>query len=155
MSHGVSLRLAGPADAPACFALDQRCFNAEIAYSIEMFDHLCSHAAAFWVAELDGQIVGFVAADTGDEPDVGVVVTLDIAPEQRRRGIGRRLLAAAEASLVDLGVGTIFLQVFVENEGALKLYQSSDYATICRFNDYYGPHKDALLLMRETGNKDG
>ncbi len=58
-----------------------------------------------WVAEVDGQIVGFSAAD-GDDASIWA---LFVDPAHERRGHGRRLLAPAVAWLWERGAGQIAL----------------------------------------------
>ncbi|MDP8224437.1 MAG: N-acetyltransferase [Candidatus Lernaella stagnicola] len=148
MTADVTLRPAEAVDAAACFDLDQVCFESEIAFGREMFDVLARRAEVFLLAESEGRMVGFVIANVNAEDDVGLIVTLDVHPEWRRRGIGSYLLERAEEKLAVFRPSAMFLQVFVENYEALGLYQKHGYSTILQIDDYYGPRKDALLMMK-------
>ena len=51
-----------------------------------------------------------------------------VAPECRRQGLGRRMMAEAEARLRMLGCPKINLQIRRSNAGALAFYRSIGYA---------------------------
>lgn len=79
------------------------------------------------VAREDG-IVGFVmftVESGGYEQDTarGVVENLYVEPDYRGRGIGSRLLAAAEQGLADRGVDAIALDVMAANGRAREFYR--------------------------------
>lgn len=73
------------------------------------------------VALLDGEVVGYVAAER--QPDGnGYLDFVGVAPSARRRGVGAGLVRAAVATLVDLGCERIHLTVRDDNLGARALY---------------------------------
>ena len=55
------------------------------------------------------------------------IMAVAVYPEFRGAGIGRRLIAEAEAAAKARGFGETSLNVFAENRGALKLYESLGY----------------------------
>jgi len=77
------------------------------------------------VAELHGVLVGSVMA--GYEGHRGWVNYLGVDPNQRRTGLGRALMAAAEAALLERGCPKINLQVRVGNNEAIAFYRSLGY----------------------------
>ncbi|TDD94527.1 GNAT family N-acetyltransferase [Jiangella asiatica] len=89
------------------------------------------------VAEADDRIVGLVsitrlapptaASMLADVPTASVDVAVD--PGYRRRGIGRRLLGAAEERARELGAVRIQLDAHAANDGALRLYADLGYRT--------------------------
>jgi len=84
------------------------------------------------VAREDEELAGFVmfTVESGQyEQDVqrGVVQNLYVAPTHRRRGIGTRLLAAAEERLADNGVDRVALNVMATNEDARRFYRRHGY----------------------------
>ncbi|WP_424933138.1 GNAT family N-acetyltransferase [Amaricoccus macauensis] len=80
------------------------------------------------------------------------VLTLAVAPSQRRRGIAIRLLDALHSRLSKLGAQEIFLEVAEKNDPALALYEKVGYRQIGRRKGYYAvtgePAVDAILLSR-------
>jgi RimJ/RimL family protein N-acetyltransferase len=109
--------------------------------------------AAVLVAELDGEIVGRLSIGRESHPasehvaDVGLMV----AEGYRRRGVGRALMASAEAWGRSVGVRKIELHVFPHNEGALALYDEIGYRRVgirhghFRRSDGYA---DAILMEK-------
>lgn len=91
-------------------------------------------AVHVFVAERHGAVVGFVcagpspdrdAAAAGEGPDgpVGAVFALYVHPAHWGRGIGRRVLAAAEAALRADGYRRATLWVLVSNERGRRFYE--------------------------------
>lgn len=83
------------------------------------------------VAEMPGEgVVGFlwVALICEDRPQVVRVNNVCVAPRARRRGIGRALMAEAEAFARERGAGRVILQVSARNEPAVRLYELLGYA---------------------------
>lgn len=74
------------------------------------------------VARDGAAIAGSVMA--GFDGHRGWVYYLAVAPERRREGLGRALMAAAEAWLRERGAPKIQLMVREDNEAALGFYES-------------------------------
>lgn len=75
----------------------------------------------FVVAEVNGQLAGTVMA--GYDGHRGWVNYLAVAPPWQGRGLGRQLMAHAEACLNALGCPKINLQVRAGNSQALAFYR--------------------------------
>lgn len=85
------------------------------------------------VVARDGEdILGFVmfAPETGSyEQDVerGIVRNLYVRPGDRGRGLGARLLDAAEDALASEGADVVSLEAMADNEGARRFYERAGY----------------------------
>lgn len=88
-------------------------------------------------------VAGFLAWRTVAEGE-HEILNLAVAPEFRRRGVGRRLLR----SLLDECRGTVFLEVRESNRAALELYQSSGFHAISRRPGYYEFPLEAAIVMK-------
>jgi ribosomal-protein-alanine N-acetyltransferase len=138
------IRRAKARDLPSILAAEKACFSRDLAFPPETVSFLLDEATVL-VAE-DGDVAGFVMGFVSGE--WGKVVTLDVLPERRGEGLGRSLMEALEEELASGGVRAFLLEVAIENRGAIALYAKLGYAQAALLEDYYGPGKDALLMMK-------
>jgi ribosomal-protein-alanine N-acetyltransferase len=126
------------------------------------------HAAAFadpWDAEVIGgflrspEVVGLIA----EAPpaafglcrrivDEAEVLTLAVAPEHRRRGLGGALLEAMASRARRAGAKALFLEVARDNDAGLALYQTAGFTEVGVRRAYYSRPTgamDALVLRRD------
>jgi ribosomal protein S18 acetylase RimI-like enzyme len=87
---------------------------------------LCVRPDLFLVGVLDGKVVATVMV--GYDGHRGWINYLGVAPEQRRQGLGRAIMAEAERLLREAGCPKINLQVRTTNQGVLEFYKSIGYA---------------------------
>ena len=80
---------------------------------------------ALIVAEVDGHIVGSVIA--GWDGWRGSIYRLAVGPDQRRSGLGRALLRAAEDRLTALGARRLHAIVVESNDDAVAFWTASDW----------------------------
>src|SRR5271170_3338240 len=119
----IRLRDAVEADLNSLFELDQICFPAGIAYSLGEFRSLLRSSRAITVvAEDDEVLAGFAMAQSGwfRRAQGAQVITIDVAPPLRRRGIGRLLMDHIEARMREAGANWLRLEVSVDNSAALS-----------------------------------
>jgi len=79
------------------------------------------------------------------------ILTLAVAPEARRRGVGAGLTAAAMAAALARGAGEMILDVAEDNAPARALYQRLGFTELHRRRGYYARENgaaDALILRR-------
>jgi ribosomal protein S18 acetylase RimI-like enzyme len=74
-----------------------------------------------WVATCGARIVGAVMA--GWDGQRGWIYHLAVDPDERRRGVGRALVVAAERALAARGCPKINLQVLVSNRDVVAFYE--------------------------------
>jgi len=101
-----------------------------------------------WVAELPGSgVVGYFVLWIVDGE--GELANLAVAPDHRRRGIGSALLERALERAREGGVRSLFLEVRVSNDEALRLYEGRGFEVIAERKAYYDrPKEDALVMMK-------
>lgn len=106
-------------------------------------DDLAAPGGAFWVATLDGEAVGCVGVRTltgalvlPDSPLVGAVELkrLFVRPAARGHGVGRALLAAAEAWAAGRGAAAVALDTDAALVAAGRLYRSGGYRVVAAYN---------------------
>ena len=83
-----------------------------------------------------------------DEPElhVGHIMNLAVAQGQRRRGLGSALLRTGIDYLRGLGARTVELEVRVNNQPAIRLYQKFGFTIARRMPHYYSDGSDAYLM---------
>ena len=116
------------------------------------------NAAGHWVLEDDGRVVGIAGAH---ETTVGGVLSLGIAllPEARGRGHGRALVEAVVAHAIDTGAHKVELEVWPDNERAIRLYESLGFTVEGVRRNHYrrrdGTLRSAVLMARLLHGADG
>ncbi len=84
--------------------------------------------------------------------DEGEVLTICVAPGQRRHGAGRLLMEGAIAAMANDGVRRLCLEVAEDNGPALALYRSFGFSAAGRRPAYYptaGGAADALIMAKD------
>jgi ribosomal-protein-alanine N-acetyltransferase len=142
---------AGPEHAAAIAALHARLFDAAFArgWDARAFARLLAEPAPLsFVAVAGDAVVGFaVGRMVADEAEI---LSLGVAGERQRQGIGSRLLRAMAGAAAQGGVHCLHLEVGAGNGAALRLYTGHGFAEAGRRRAYYahaGAHpEDAVLL---------
>jgi ribosomal protein S18 acetylase RimI-like enzyme len=83
-------------------------------------------AGALLVAVVDGVVVGALVA--GFDGWRGNMYRLAVAPQWRRRGLGRRLVAAGHERLREQGAPRVTALVAFDDEGARGFWEAVGYA---------------------------
>jgi [ribosomal protein S18]-alanine N-acetyltransferase len=154
VSRGVFLRRALAADVPELAALEAACFThpwtpAQIADEI-------AGAGPGGMLVLDGLPrpggAGGLRAYCAFRLvlDEMHVMTVAVAPDQRRRGLARWLLGFAMGKAARAGARRALLELRAGNREALALYESLGFRRLGVRRGYYcEPVEDALALVRE------
>lgn len=132
----------------ALAALHARCFRSPPPWSAADFAGFLADPLAFLLSEGDaGFLLGRAVAGEAE------LLTLAVAPEARRRGLGRKLVARFLYQAQLRGAERAFLEVRADNAAAIALYESAGFAPAGRRRGYYrdkdGSRTDALVLARE------
>jgi ribosomal-protein-alanine N-acetyltransferase len=125
----------------ALAALHARCFTRPPPFSAAEFAALLAQPPVFLVTVAEGFALGRAVAGEAE------LLTLAVAPDRRRQGAGRRLLAGFEAEARARGAGEAFLEVAADNDAARALYAGAGYAAAGRRPGYYAG-TDALVLRK-------
>ena len=145
----IRLRDARTRDLDAFHALDQVCFEPDIAYTRGQLRELLSRDQAIGiVAEVDGAMAGFAIAHRAGGR--GHVITVDVASGRRRLGVGKALLEELVGRLEQAGARTIRLEVDLRNTGAIRFYESLGFRETRRLRGYYGHRLDGLEMVRDS-----
>lgn len=101
------------------------------------------------VVESGDGIIGFVLG--GYTATLGQVHILSVAilEDYRHQGLGKELLEHFIKRTEILGYDSIKLEVNVDNNKIIQLYESLGFATISRIRKYYQDNSDAFLMVRK------
>jgi len=122
------------------YEIEMKCFETE-AFTKQQIAYLITDSnSVILVSRVKGEIVGFIIGKTymDKKPATGQILTIDVSPKHRRKGIGQRLLHEVEKTLKDKGVKICYLEVRENNFVALSLYQKLGYKRVGRLENYYG-----------------
>jgi ribosomal-protein-alanine N-acetyltransferase len=153
MIAGVRIGAAREAPAAELAALHARGFTpgwseAEIARLRDLPNAI---ALAAHAPNVVGLLLGWMAGDDAE------ILTLAVAPERRRSGIGRALLAAGLAAARTMGARSLYLEVGEDNAAARAFYAGAGFREIGRRVGYYSRGEggvDALILKLTLENSD-
>jgi len=101
---------------------------------------------AFLVAEVDGEIRGYVDLLINPWQQIGQVFNLAVHREYRQRGIGASLMRHASEWARKQGAVTVMAEATTKNYPALCFYQRLGFQ-FCGFNDHRYPSQDIALFF--------
>ena len=135
-------------DFETLWRMDQECFAPGIAYSKQELKAYIRSRNSFTLVATDdkSQVQGFVVAHAGL---TGHIVTIDVAPGERRSGVGSLLILSAEERLRSAGSRAVGLETAVDNLNALSFYKRHGYSVIRTWPRYYSNGVDALVLKKD------
>ena len=79
------------------------------------------------------------------------IITLDVAAEQRRKGLGARLLEEIEKHLRYHEVRSVLLETAVDNESGIAFWEKHGYRTEAVLKNYYLGRVDAYEMRKRLG----
>ena len=120
--------------------IEKQSFTREAFSKREIACLLEDYNAIGLAARVNGEIAGFLIARIDIEKGkmFSHILTLDVAPSHRRRGIARKLLEELETLLRQKGVVECRLEVREDNAAAINLYLKLGYRKMGRLEKYYG-----------------
>ncbi|MGK9169153.1 peptidase C39 family protein [Inquilinus limosus] len=149
-----TIRLATPDDVPRLLEIESRAFDHD-RLSRRSFLHLLTKGHAVCLAaEAGGRLLGYALVLLRRTTALARLYSLAIDPEARGRGLGARLLDAAERAAHDQGALFLRLEVRPDNNPAIALYVSRGYRHFGRYLDFYEDHADALRFEKRLGTED-
>lgn len=103
--------------------------------------NIATHAAGIFVAEVEGQPVGFIAARPDWETRIGAIPDMAVHPAHQGKGIGTALLKTALEYLSAQGMEYVRIETLEQNTVAQKLYPRMGFQEIARQIHYIMPLK--------------
>ncbi len=147
-----TLRPASVRDLDALVALEQEAFDSDRLNRRQLRYLLTRAQAATRVAESPaGRVEGYVLVLFSRASAHARIYSIAVAKSARGRGLGRRLLGAAERASEDNDCVSIRLEVRRDNAAAIELYRSRGYRQFDVVSDYYDDHEQALRFEKPLG----
>ena len=120
--------------------IEAECFKKEAFTRRQMAQLLADYNSISLLAKENSTVIGFItgAVRFDGKQLTGHILTLDVRPAHRRRGIGRRLLQELETIFRKKNIMECYLEAREDNVAALKLYERVGYERIRKLSNYYG-----------------
>jgi len=136
--------------------IEGACFAGPAAYSRRKLHYLAFLANSTCYVETDGTAIrGFIIVMFRRGCRISVVETIDVDPNFQGKGIGLRLLNAAEKDMLKKRCRISRLQVAVGNIPAIRLYEKAGYRATRLLLQYYrfASHgtRDAWRMEKNLG----
>lgn len=147
-SSEIRLRLGTPADVDALVALEDRLFTTDRLSPRSFRRFLASAHAALIVAEHGDAPAGYALVLFRPRSAVARLYSIAVAPGTGGRGVGTRLLVAAEAEAVARDCQRMRLEVQEQNAPAIALYRKFGYRQFARREGYYEDGTHALRFEK-------
>lgn len=142
------IRKARPDDLDALVALENRCFDGD-RMSRRSYAAALRNPRARVLAAMEGRkVVGAAVVFLRSDSPAARLYSVAVDPALRGRGVGARLLTAAEQAAREGGAASLRLEVKERNKTALALYAKSGYGIIGRIAQYYDDGSDARRLEK-------
>jgi ribosomal-protein-alanine N-acetyltransferase len=137
--------VAAAAEAASALAeLEATCFD--VPWTVDALRALLADGLTrAWIASRGRRTVGgaLVRVVAGEAE----LLRIAVGPEDRRRGVGRRLLQIVMSALADACPEGVHLEVRGSNVAARHLYAREGFVEYGRRRDYYqAPREDAILM---------
>jgi ribosomal protein S18 acetylase RimI-like enzyme len=145
----VTTREAVAGDVKGLAALETRAFTSDRLSARSLREFIGSPSAAVLVAE-DGaeNLLGYAIVRFRRTTSVARLYSIAVAEGARGKGIGERLLRAAEHEARRRGSLFMRLEVKAGNAPAIALYERFGYREFGRLPDYYEDHAEAIRLEK-------
>ncbi len=142
-----SIRPAESTDLDRLVAIENEVFATDRISRRSFRDYLKRGSAALFVAPRHDAIVGYALASFGRGSRGARLYSIAVTPKAGR-GVGRLLLAAAEAEALRRGCDRMRLEVDERNARAIRLYERAGYRPQGRREAYYEDGATALLYAK-------
>jgi len=136
----ITIEDASTKDLDQLYEIETACFRREAFTKKQIAQLLMDYNSISLLARYSGKAVGFIIGRISVEEEglAGHILTLDVLPAQRGRGIGRRLLHEVESIFAQKNISESYLEAREDNVAALRLYERMGYEKIGKLKNYYG-----------------
>jgi ribosomal-protein-alanine N-acetyltransferase len=120
------------------FKIEQKCFPGNTSYSKRLLKYLMLDSNNTCLVEKQENVIrGFIIVTCNQESLICSIETIDVDPDFKNKGIGLKLLRAAEIEMVQRGMRCSQLEVSEGNQAALAVYEKAGYKFKEKLEGYY------------------
>jgi ribosomal-protein-alanine N-acetyltransferase len=105
-----------------------------------------SYPWGFWTAHHYQRLVGFIIGIPFSE-DFAKILMIGVKPEERKKGIGSRLLIKLLNEFTKRNITLIELEVAVSNEKAISFYENHHFKITEKYPHFYQNGEDAYIMQ--------
>jgi len=139
-----------PEDVPEVLSIERASFTTPWSGTLFM-NEIYKPLSVAKVMRSGENIVGYICAD--QVLDEGHILNVTVHPEHRRRGMAAHMVAHVIGLLAGRACKTIFLEVRISNEAALRMYEKSGFSMITVRKRYYtAPEEDAVIMKLQLSS---
>ena len=139
------IRKAEDKDVSAIEKIEKQCFSIPWSYE-SLYKDVVENGLAFYViAEIEGQVCGYVGV--WKILDEGHITNVAVAPEFRRKHIGRAMLETLIEVTAQAGIERYTLEVRESNQPAISLYEGLGFSVEGVRPGYYEDNGENALIM--------
>ena len=137
-----------PQDLDEIYAIEIECFGNE-SFSLLEYRRLLSNNSSIPIkAIVKNRIVGFVIGVYQMSSRSCTVVTINVKPKFRKKGVGFELMRSLEKGLEMLNCKEVILQTRVNNTAALNLFDKLGFSKTSRLLNYYHSGTDGFEMKK-------
>ena len=146
--------IANKDEIDAIVKIENKCFPGKVAYSKRQLEYLILNANSDCLVEKEaGVIRAFLIVTYRQKSLTCNIETIDVDPAFKNRGIGLKLLKAAETDMKRRSMHWSQLEVSEGNKAALKVYKNAGYTVKERLEGYYkfehNGTRNAIRMVKE------
>jgi ribosomal-protein-alanine N-acetyltransferase len=147
----VLIRPGETADVDAMVQIENAAFPTDRLNHKAMRRSLRSPTISVLTAVQDGTPVGYALLHRRRGSSIVQLASIAVAASAAGRGLGKRLLEAAEREAARHGGKRVRLEVRPDNKGALALYEGAGYRRFDTIEEYYSDGTPAWRYEKELG----
>lgn len=132
-------------DVAQLMSLEDDLFDSDQLSKRQFLYHIKSNKNKIYVAKELDLILGYILIFNNKNNKFSRIYSLAVKREYQSKGIGRLLLEYFLDHLPQ-SINTVSLEVYVENEKAIKLYKQYGFEIIKTIQSYYQNNTDAYLM---------
>ncbi|MHA1186636.1 MAG: GNAT family N-acetyltransferase [Candidatus Heimdallarchaeota archaeon] len=154
------IRHAELSDLDEIYSIEKVCFDERDAFVEQVFHYFLIRPKMeiFLVATTNEEILGFIIVQPKSRIHY-TIITIDVLPEWRRKGIGKQLMLEVEKEIISTnkrGIEVskeveiqIELVVFEQNTAAKILYEKLGYEKTRIIKNYYSKNRNGIEMIKK------